>query len=228
IQNRVLLNPPWTNWFVRNGMPYSASIARSAGQPFTMPLQADPAFNAWLNAHGTHTYLRFVLEHPAYTLRGPLPYFSGEEASLNEPNRSPFARYNTQPNPKPSLLSPTANYGRHRDALPAVVQGLLFEQGQIGDVLTLAALAIGLALAAWRRFGPDPRLWVPVLVAASAIPQGYLVWLGGGEAVGELDRLSIVIAVSLRIALWIIAAFALDRIVGSRQTATSPIASAEG
>ena len=190
IQNEVLPNPSWTQWFVNHGMPYSTGLAEDAGRWPATPIQADPEFNAWLTSRGLHTYLEFALEHPVYTFVDPLPYFSGEEASLTKPNHSIFAA-STQPEPTPSFLSPTADDGRHRDVLPTVVQGLLFEQGQIGAVLTLAALAIGLAVVSRRRWGSDRRLWVPALVAASAIPQAYLVWLGSGlrrRARSALDR----------------------------------------
>jgi hypothetical protein len=62
-----------------------------------------------------------------------------------------------------------------------------------------------------RRFGRDKRMMLPIIVAISAIPQGYFVWLFGGD--GEIDRHAIVLAVSLRIALWLMAGFALDRIL---------------
>jgi hypothetical protein len=101
--------------------------------------------------------------------------------------------------------------------LPTVVQQLFWDEGQIGDVLVLAAVALGLAYAVWKRWGFDRRFILPLLLAALAIPQGYLVWLGGGEAVGELDRLSMVTAVSLRIGLWLLLAFAVDRYVTERR-----------
>ena len=53
-------------------------------------------------------------------------------------------------------------------------------------------------------------------MAASAIPQAYIVWLSGGEATYELDRLSMVTAVSVRIGLWLVLAVAVDRYVSLR------------
>jgi len=214
IQKRMLTSRSRTEWLVEHGMPFDRTIAGYAGKPFHHYGSDNSRFVSWLHDHGQHTYLQFVVEHPDYTLIDPLPFFSGERESIRHPNETLFGAL--QPNPTPSLLSPTVNYARHRDVLPTVVQELLWDQGQIGDVLTLAGIAFGLAFLAWKRWGPDRRVVVPVLLAALAIPQGYLVWLGGGEAVGELDRLSMVTAVSLRIGLWLLLAFAADRFMTER------------
>jgi hypothetical protein len=114
------------------------------------------------------------------------------------------------------MLSPTVNYGRHRDVLPSLVQQVLFDQGQVGDLIVVTALAGILSWLGWRRLGRDRRFIVPALVAASAVPQGYLTWLSGGETTGELDRLSMVTAVSVRVGLWIVLAIAIDRFVVER------------
>jgi hypothetical protein len=163
--------------------------------------------------------VKFMVENPKYTLVDPLPFFPGEEESLTLRNQSVFAAL--EPNPTPSLLSPVLNYGRHRDVLPSVVDRMLFDQGAIGDVLLLLALATALTWIGWQRCGRDRRLTIPVIVAISAIPQGYLVWLSGGEAVGELDRLAIVTATSLRIGLWIILALAVDRLLAGDSRAVA-------
>jgi hypothetical protein len=215
IQQRILPHRGWTRWFVEHGMPYSDSVAARAGVPFHYDAR-DPEYFDWIRKHGTGVYLRFVAEHPKYTFVDPLPYFPGEQESFQFRNHSPFA--SLEPNPTPSLLSPVVNYGRHRNVLPSVVDKLLFDQGEIGDVLVLAALGVFLTAFAWRRFGPDRRIILPAIVAASAVPQGYLVWLAGGEAVGELDRLSIVTAVSLRVGLWILLALAADRLFRAQAT----------
>ena len=97
------------------------------------------------------------------------------------------------------------------------MERLLFDQGQFGEIFALIALGAGLTVLSSRRFGRDARILVPVLVAASSIPQAYIVWLGGGETTGELDRQSLTLAVSLRISLWIVIACALDRLASARR-----------
>jgi hypothetical protein len=218
IQDRVLENPDWTRWFIAHGMPYSAAIQDTEGGIYGTAIMAIPSFESWLTQKGAKTYLKFMLEHPEYTLWAPLPSFSGEEASVQWPNRSLYP-LTVHPNPTPSMLSPDANYGRHRDVLPAVVQGLLFEQGQAGDVLLLAFAAFGFAWAARGKFGRDRRMLIPVIVTLLVIPEGYLVWLTGGD--GELDRHSISMAVAVRIGLWIILALALDRFLEARRSTPS-------
>ncbi len=221
VQIRVLPNRDWTRWFVAHGMPYSPKVASLAGQPFHYLPQTDPAFYEWLYSHGQSAYLRFVLSHPRYTLVGPLPYFSGEEASLHHPDESAFGPL--QPNPTPSMISPTVAYGRHRDVVPQIVQTALFNEGQFGDVLALAFVGILLTVLAMRRGGWDARLFVPIVTAALAVPEGYVLWLSGGEATGELDRLSMVTAVSVRIGLWVLLAVSADRLLVARRDSRATV-----
>ena len=212
VEDRILVNSSYTSWFIAHGMPYSSAIQSSAGGSFGTVLQNTPVMASWLVAKGTRTYVLFVLSHPDYTLLGALPYFSGEKPSLLVAPNPVYA--SIQPDPTPSLLSPDANWARHRSVLPAVIEELLFQQGQFGDVLALASVG-GLLLVVARRYRRrDSRLWVPGMLAASVIPQVYLVFLTGG--VGELDRLAMPVAVSARIALWLIVGFAADRILSER------------
>jgi Kef-type K+ transport system membrane component KefB len=111
--------------------------------------------------------------------------------------------------------------GSERSSRRSGRSALLFGQGQIASLFVLAGLSAGLALFGWKRFGRDPRFTVAGLVAASAVPQGYVVWLSGGETTHELDRLSIVTAVSVRIGLWIVLAVAVDRLVVARTKASA-------
>ncbi|HEY2778250.1 MAG TPA: hypothetical protein VGI77_10130 [Gaiellaceae bacterium] len=215
LQIRILPNADWTSWFVSHGMPYSPAVARYAGVPAEEgePL---PEFVQWLHTKGEHAYVQFILEHPKYLLLDPLPYFTGEGASLHHPSSTPFGAL--QPNPTPSMLSPSVNYGRSRSVMPSVVESLLWDSRGWGDVLTLAALAFGAAILAVSRHGVDRRFVVPGIVAVLVVPEGYILWLSGGEATGELDRLSMVTAVSVRVALWTILAIAVDRLVAARTT----------
>jgi hypothetical protein len=48
------------------------------------------------------------------------------------------------------------------------------------------------------------------VVLATVLPHIYVVWLGSAT---ELDRHALAIAVSLRIALWLMAAYALDALL---------------
>jgi hypothetical protein len=210
IQGRMLPNEQRTFWFVGQGMPYSLSIASYANKPFHYD-DTNLAYFRWIDQHGTSVYLKYVLAHPGYALINPLAYFAGEEPSLTLRNTSIFA--GLEPNPTPAMLSPIVDYGRHRNVLPSVIDKFLFDQGAIGDVLLLLVASVTLAVIARRRYGPDPRLVVPVLVALASIPLGYIIWLSGGEALGELDRLSMVTAVSARIGLWIMLFVAGDRLL---------------
>jgi hypothetical protein len=200
-----------TAWFVERGMPYNLTVARAAGVYPPTALADDPEFSQWLQSSGEHTYLVFVVQHPGYTFLGPLPYLSGEKTSLqvaSPPTNTP------QVYPVASMLSPTANYGRHREVLPSVLEGLWFEQGQIGDVIVLAVLAVSVNVAAWRRSGRDGRLVVPACTAGLVLVHHYFVWLT--SAPPELDRQAMAQAVALRIALWIALACGVDRLLAAR------------
>jgi hypothetical protein len=211
LQMRILGNRTWTNWFVAHGMPYNREIAGYFGTPFHYQ-KHDRTYRiwvAWINTHGISTYEHFMITHPHYTLVEPLAYFAGEQATLTHRSTSVFGAL--EPDPTPSMLSPVVDYGRHRRVLPSVVDSLLFDQGEIGDVLALLLGGAALALYARRHHGRDARLTVPVLVALGSVPLGYIVWLSGGEAVGEIDRLSIVTAVLVRVGLWLVLGFSVDR-----------------
>jgi hypothetical protein len=217
---RVLPNPSYTSWFIDHGMPDTPAIQSFSGAFVPERLGDDADFGPWATAKGERTYVEFLISHPRYTLLDPLPYFSGEEPSLVKlaPPRDALS-----PNPTPSFLSPTADWGRHREVLPRVVQDLLFEQGQIGDVLLLGGVAIALAVVAWGRHGWDRRLLVPVVVLATVVPHVFVVWLGSAT---ELDRHALIIAVSLRIALWLIAACAVDALLLATPTSSRTTAAA--
>lgn len=215
IEDRILPNPGWTSWFIAHGMPYDQRVANATGLgDYGVALLSDPPFRTWLLDHGTRAYAEFLLTHPVYTLVDPLPSFVGEQQSLHYEVASPYP--DTQPEPTVAMLSPEADWGRHRQLLPTLVEELLFQRGQAGDVLALVAGSVAAAIAAWRRHGRDRRLLIAGLLVASAIPQGYVIWITGG--VGELDRLSMVVAVTVRIGGWLLLAFALDRLLTERAT----------
>ena len=206
VAERILPDPARTSWFVDHGMPLTPAIAAYSGVYPPEQLASDGDFGPWAGTQGNRVYVEFILTHPDYAFLDPLPYLSGEEASLNV--HAPPGSWT--PNPTPSLLSPTAQWARHRAVLPRVIEDLLFQQGQIGDLLLLAGGAFALVIVAWRRYGWDRRLWVPALIVASVIPHAYIVWLGSAT---EIDRHGLVVAASVRIALWIAVALALDRLL---------------
>lgn len=211
IQGRVLLHPDWSAWFRRHGMPAPRFDPREHRR--AVPL--NPAFRAWIDSKGIRTYVRFVLSHPDYTLFAPLPYLSGEESSLHAQTPDP---YSLGPNPKGSIFSPSVTYGRIRRILPSPIDDFLFDQGNVGLLLLLAGFAAGLTWTQWKRGGWDRRWTVPLLLVVSALPQAYVIWLSGGETTHEIDRLSMITAVSLRVGVWVLVAVALDRLLTLRRS----------
>ena len=207
IAARVLPNPSYTIWFTQHGMPDDPTVASFTGTAFPEELGLDQAFSSWVAEHGEHTYLQFLATHLRYTLAGALPYISGEEPSRWVPAPDPTR---LSLDPTPSFVSPNVNWARHREVVPRFLQDLLFTPGQSADVIFLGIVAIGLAVVAWRRKVADRRFLVPTVVLATVLPHIYIVWLGSAT---ELDRHALAIAVSLRIALWLMAAYALDALL---------------
>ena len=212
VQGRILTNPSYLAWFQAHGMPYTSTMAKAAGGYPATPLLHDPTFDPWLIDHGEATYIEFVLAHPRYALWEPLADVGGEPSSLSTQTTSPTPTL--QPEPTPSLLSPTVAYGRHRQVLPTVIEIFLFEQGQIGDLVVLITATGAVMFVLWRRRALSRIDVVPGIVVLSAVPQFYAVWLGD---LLELDRHAMVLAVSFRIGLWTLLAFGLDRLLLDRE-----------
>ncbi len=210
VADRILLNKDYTNWFVAHGMPYSPEVAADAGTPYGSNLAGLPSFRPWLVKDGARVYAEFVFSHPNYTLLGPLSSFFGEVSSLTIPNTTVYP-LTVMPNPTPSILSPTIDYGRYREVVPPIFGDILFEQGQAGAILSVVGIAGYLLYLSRRRYGIDRRQRIPCILLASVVPQAYFAWLSGG--VGELDRLSMVTAASLRIGLVLCIAFSIDRLL---------------
>ncbi len=198
IQARIVDNPSRDRWFASHGMPNPRFNPKNPME--AQPL--NPVFRRWIHTDGMRVYVEFVLTHPDYLLYDELKWLPG--ASLG-PNGT-----------TPSMLSPTVTYGFHRAVLPTPVDWILWDQGQIGTLLMLACAAVGLLAATRKGSRWDNALLVPGLVTVFAIPQAYIVWLSGGEATHEIDRLSMVTGESIRIGLWCFVAFALDRYLALR------------
>jgi hypothetical protein len=203
IASRVLTNSTYELWFNIHGMPDTPAIRSYAGSVTPEALGSNGRFAKWVAAHGEHTYVQFLVTHLRYTLALPLLDITGKKPTQWVPAPQP----RLQPDLVPSFVSPNANWAFHRDVLPGFLQDLLFAPGQSADVISLGAVAIGLALVARRRKVADRRLLVPTVVLATVVPHIYLVWLTSAT---ELDRHALIIAVSLRIAIWLMAAYALD------------------
>jgi hypothetical protein len=72
---RILPDPEYTAWFIKQGMPVDNSILQWKGQwasseefKLFKDNRYEP-FMDWVLCRGTVTYARFLIEHPAYTFR---------------------------------------------------------------------------------------------------------------------------------------------------------------
>jgi hypothetical protein len=200
VKGRILTNHSYSAWFANHGMPPPRYDPRPA--VIGRPVPRNPAFIRWLAKDGQRTYVRFVLTHPRYSLIQPLRFYAGARVGGTRVS---------------SMLDPGAIYGRYRAVLPSAWGAILFDTHEIDALLALLALTVTLNWLAWRRFGPDRRLLVPAFVAVWAILEAHIVWLSGGEATPELERLSMIPAVSIRIGLWIALALAVNRLAAGSE-----------
>ncbi len=139
---------------------------------------------------------------------GPFPTFPANDPRSLYP---PLA-FLRSPTSTPSLLSPDANYGRHREMLPTPVEEFLFEQGQIGDVVSLAIAAFTLLyLAGDATAGPPLHRSAPH--RSDGAPTGLRAVVVRCRR--ARPHRGVVLAVSLRIALWLLAALSIDRLLGN-------------
>jgi hypothetical protein len=214
IQARILANHGWSQWFVDEGMPHPKSVTRWAGVTRTTA-KSSPILDDWVRRKGTATYIKFLVTHPGYTFVAPLAVFVGERESLYRANTAAFP--SLQPNPTPAVLTPSVNYGRHRDLIPSLFEDVSWDERRPGSILLLIGATAALAGISIRRWGPDIRFLVPAVAVAMAIPEAYVLWLTIGETTSELDRLSVVTAVSVRIGTWISLALAIDRFYEHRK-----------
>ncbi|HVS85714.1 MAG TPA: hypothetical protein VHD91_08780 [Gaiellaceae bacterium] len=174
-----------------------------------MPARAAeyPQLRRALKGHRTLTARRrayevFLVTHPVYLLVDP---FVGTEDTAYSSRRRADA-----------LLSP------HLDSYAATLNGAarpvravfdVFWIHPLGAVLALAALALGAAGVA-SRGRPDEVGWVGLAVLASAYPAALGAWHLAGT---EVDRHAIGAGIALRLGSWLLLAYALDRLLASRE-----------
>jgi hypothetical protein len=192
VGRRILPNTERTAYFAQDGMPVTPALLRLSGQYSWSQDRAffkDPAlqeFRDWVYDHGKSSYTRFLLSHPAMTIREP---FQSLEALI-----------------APKLSSKTSYYWSHW--FSPILPGTLAEVIYFDKWTLLWAGASGmiLAFAVVAAIEKDNRRWlVPLLLIFLAYPHAALAWHGDANDVG---RHALQASIQLRLGLWLLLLFA--------------------
>ena len=198
IGRRVLADPDKTRWWRDHGMPAPtprvlrerqslAGIAEGA-------LPSDPAterFLDWAREHGRGTLARYLLTHPAYTVKSTIGRRQRLLAGVTGGYMSPEQRL-VVPEPLDRLIYPRS------------AQDVYFWLIVIGLGAGIVALRLGAR-----------RVWlVPAAALAVQVPHAMVVYHGDTL---EVPRHAMLVAITTRLALLILAVLALDRALEARR-----------
>jgi hypothetical protein len=194
---RVLADPAKTRWWVDHGMPEPTPRVRRERRSLAGiaegGLPSDPAtdrFIEWSLDHGRSTLVEYLATHPKYALKSTVDARQSLLSGVTGGYLSPDARI-VVPEPLTSLVYPRQS------------QDVYFWLVVVG----LGALGVALA------FG-GRRVWtVPVFALAVQVPHAMVVFHGDTL---EVPRHAILVAVTTRLALLILALMAIDRVVQTR------------
>jgi hypothetical protein len=184
VDHRVLATPSMRTYFVARGL--------------------DPATNwpvgSWIRDRSQGVYAGYLVTHPGYALAAP---FHGTQEAL----------YSTRDNAA-SLIDPNLKIyddnASHRFLpLPKRLEPILFPRGIALVCILLGLTLVGAALVA--RYAGASLVWlVPIAVLLTTYPHYLVAWHESGV---EVDRHAFEAALLLRIAGFLLALFALDRVL---------------
>jgi hypothetical protein len=205
IGRRVLADPAETKWFREHGMPKPPprviAYRRSLAGIVEGTIPSDPATNRfldWARRHGRGVLARYLLAHPWQTVRQT---FDHRRRLLSGVTVGYLSR--NQPRVLPGWLDRTIYPRRLR-------------------TIYLWFLVVGVgALVIWRWRGASPAWLVPVAALALQVPHAVVVYQGDTL---EIPRHAILVAVTVRLAILLLAVLAIGRLLEPRkppQTATA-------
>jgi hypothetical protein len=191
--NRILPNEEFLSYFRARGldtplelMALSGGLANSGD----FAVYNDPALASvedWLYRKGKDTYIRFLIDHPRYTLTAPWQDMRTSLASNEIASYTP---------------------GGFRQFATWLFEELFFPRS-LGMLAMLAVAALaGIPRANTWRAGPV--FWLVFVVLVLFIPHFYLAWHGDAA---EVSRHAIQASIQLRLSLWLLLFLALDTIM---------------
>lgn len=184
ILHRILPEEEFVQYFEARGMPVTpALLALSGGYANSGGFAvfnngALDEMERWLYKRGKDVYIRFLLEHPAYTIFSPWQNIG-------------------------ALLAPNDLRGyapqQYHPPLAWLFGGLLYPASlYLAALLALMALVVGLRSKVWRG---GPLAWLVIGFLALFLPHFYLAWHGDAAEVG---RHAIQASVQLRLGWWLL------------------------
>lgn len=184
IDHRVLTSPAIDRYFIGHGF--------------------DPNSNwpvgTFVRNRSQGVYADYLFAHPGYTLFGP---FHGHQQAL----------YSTSENAA-SLIDPNLSIyndnASHRFLpLPSVLERIFFPRGIAVVLAVLALVLVGSGAIAW--LAGWSLLWlVPIGILVTTYPHFVVTWHESGV---EVDRHAFEAALLLRLATFLLALLALDRVI---------------
>ncbi len=195
---RILPNSERTAFFVQNGMPVDANVMRFAGK-FAGSLDwawyKDPKMApnlAWLRKYGKITYLKFLLSNFPEVAREPLTHL----ASIFSPDLQEYVSPKDDFHAKNLLNGWVAKLTAI--LYPKQLRILILGIGSLFGIATILIFR-GKASATWL---------VPYALLLLVYPMIFITW--HGDAV-EIGRHSLLVAIQLRLAGWLLLLFFLDK-----------------
>jgi hypothetical protein len=182
VDHRVLVTPAMERYFAARGFDPNTN----------WPL------GSWIRDRSQGVYAGYLVTHPGYTLTAP---FHGRQQAL----------YSSAGNPS-SLIDPNLsiyddNASDRFLPLPSRLEPVLFPRG-IALVCSLLALVLVGSAVVGRLAGPTIVWVVPIAILLTTYPHFLVAWHQSGV---EVDRHAFEAALLLRLAGFLLAAFALDR-----------------
>jgi hypothetical protein len=193
VLNRILPDDDFLLYFEGKGLPVSARLLSLSGgfaNSGDFAVFNDPGLNDaenWLLKRGKDAYIRFLIDHPVYTLTSPWRH----ARELLAPQD--LLRY------APDQYAPILGW----------LFGGVFFLYSVWSVGLLAVIGFGISMLA-KSWQGSSAFWLVFGLWALFFPHFYLVWHGDAFEVG---RHAIQASVQLRLALWLLIVLALDKIL---------------
>jgi hypothetical protein len=198
IGRRVLVNPEQERYFRAHGMPAPPPLVRAQRKSLAgiaegeLPSNvATDEFIEWSRKHGRSVLAQYLLRHPLrtfkQTFRNRQRLLAGVTLGYTSPNA--------------------------RRLLPDPIDSIAYPRGSQDVWFWLVVVCVG-ALAAWRYLGAH-RFWlVPAFALLVQLPHAIVVYQADTL---EIPRHAVLVAVMTRLALLLLALFAIDAIANRKR-----------
>jgi hypothetical protein len=199
VYDRILSDPVATEFFVQHGFPLNVieRIQPDSRHDLHVGLRSEEAepYWTWFDANARAVHTKFLLLHPIYSLTAPIQ----DLPRLINPN---IDWYRVRVHPEPSWLR-----GASR---------LLFSHSAYFLVIWLLIVGSNSIILLFR--GRGKSFWlIPLVLLFTLYPLYLVIWHGDTAA---MDRHALPVALSLRLALWLITLFLIDELIHKTANST--------